>query len=159
MIKIYLGLGSNVGDREKNMRAALDELSRRGVHILRTSKIYETEPVGFTDQEWFLNMVVEGETELQPEVLVKLLQEAEKQVGRTATFTWGPRMIDIDVLFYAAETLETENLTIPHKHLHERRFVLEPLFDLVPDLIHPGLGKTIRQLLKECPDTAIVRPL
>ena len=159
MIKIYLGLGSNVGNREKNMVSAIEYLEKAGVKIMRRSHLYETEPVGFTDQDWFLNMVVEGETEFEPPELAEILSGVEKKVGRTKTFKWGPRVIDIDLLFYGNRLVHSKNLTVPHKHLHERQFVLKPLFELVPRLVHPGLKKTIRQLLNECPDTAIVRPL
>ncbi len=145
MTTIYLGLGSNLGDKEENMSKALAFI-REIATITRSSRLYETQPVGEKKQEWFLNAVVEAETDLGPKSLLAALQAIEKKVGRTKTKKNGPRVIDIDILFYDDLVIKTDDITIPHKHLHERLFVLQPFMDINPDFIHPFLNKTIRQL-------------
>lgn len=146
MITVYLALGTNLGDRLANLNAALDLLSRTIVLGPR-SKIYETPPWGYTDQPAFLNMAVKCETDLDAASLLKRLKQIEAQVGRMESFRWGPRQIDIDILFYDDLVLESESLTIPHPLLHERAFVLVPLVDIAPDFVHPVLKKTARELL------------
>jgi 2-amino-4-hydroxy-6-hydroxymethyldihydropteridine diphosphokinase len=146
MPTIYLGLGSNLGDREANLRRALDLLGER-VQVKRTSSIYETEPVGFKDQPQFLNLVCCGTTELSPRDLLAFVKSIEAVMGRLPTVRFGPRLIDIDILFYDDLVLDEADLVIPHPRLHERAFVLVPLSEIAPDLVHPVLKKTVRDLL------------
>ncbi len=145
---IYLGLGSNVGEREENLKAVIEALLPR-VEVIAQSAIYQTAPWGYTEQDDFLNQVVKAETDLSPEMLLKYVKEIEGNVGRTATFQYGPREIDIDILFYDDLVLEVEGLSIPHPKVHERAFMLVPLGDVAGEFVHPILGKTIFQLLGE----------
>jgi 2-amino-4-hydroxy-6-hydroxymethyldihydropteridine diphosphokinase len=139
---IYLSLGSNLGDREANLRAALDRLNP-----LRVSRIYETEPVDYVAQPFFLNLVVEAETSLMPMQLLAHTQRIERDLGRKRTIPKGPRTIDIDILFYSGSVIQTKRLQVPHPRLHERRFVLKPLADLAPELRHPVTHRTVREML------------
>jgi 2-amino-4-hydroxy-6-hydroxymethyldihydropteridine diphosphokinase len=151
MKTIYLSLGSNVGDREHHLRAALDRLESPDLHLLRTSPIYETEPVDYTAQRWFLNLVVEAETSLFPKQLLSRTARIERDLGRVRTVAKGPRTIDIDILLYGKAVVESANLEIPHPRMAERRFVLTPLADLAPQLRHPITHKTIREMLDAAP--------
>ncbi len=146
MSTVFLSLGTNLGDREANLRNAITALAPQ-VRGTRESPVYETAPWGFEDQPSFLNMVVEGETDLPPLELLKFLKTLETELGRTPTFRYGPRLIDLDILFYDDLILQTPELTIPHPKLHERTFVLMPLVDLAPDFVHPVLQRTIADLL------------
>ena len=148
---IYLGLGSNIGDRYGLLQQAILKLNESGITVKRTSSYWETEPVGYTDQPWFVNLVVEATSALPPLQLLKILKQIEATLGRTPTIQNGPREIDIDVLLYNQEILESRALTIPHPRFHERKFVLEPLAELAPQLRHPILGKSISQLLSTAP--------
>ncbi len=143
---IYLALGTNLGDRPANLRAAIVALAPQ-VRVTAESRIYETEPWGFTEQPSFLNMAIRAETDLPPAELLAFLKRLESDLGRVPTFRNGPRLIDIDILFYDDLILDTPPLVIPHPRLHERDFVLVPLADLAPDLIHPILNQSIRALL------------
>jgi len=154
---VYLALGSNMGDRQQNLALALAALSP-AVTVLRTSPIYETPPWGYADQPTFLNQVVQAETSLPPLELLAYLKELERTLGRKPNFQNGPRQIDIDILLYGAEVLNLPQLVIPHPRMHERGFVLVPLADLAPDLIHPVLGRSIRDLLGTV-DRAGITPL
>ena len=143
---VYLALGTNLGDRLANLRAAIEALPSE-VKVIAESKVYETPPWGYENQPAFLNMAVKCETNLKPELLLKRLKQLEVQLGREQSFHWGPRLIDIDILFYDDLILKSEPLSIPHPRLHERGFVLVPLADIAPDFIHPVLKKTIKELL------------
>lgn len=143
---IYLALGSNLGDRYANLRAAITALPP-AVYVVQESPVYETRPWGYTDQPTFLNMTLKGETALEPVELLQRLKNLETGLGRQPSVRWGPRLIDLDILFYSDLVLETQGLVIPHPHLQERAFVLVPLADLAPDLLHPVFGKSIRDLL------------
>jgi len=132
----YVGLGANLGDREATIRAAVAALP--GVSAVSTLR--ETDPVGFTDQPRFLNGVAALETELAPRELLDVLLEVERRLGRERRERWGPRTIDLDLLLYGGETLDEPGLTVPHPRLHERRFALEPLAELDPELVVPGRG-------------------
>jgi 2-amino-4-hydroxy-6-hydroxymethyldihydropteridine diphosphokinase len=149
---IYLSLGSNLGDREANLRAAMDRLKPR-----RVSPIYETEPVDHVAQPFFLNLVVEAETSLMPMQLLAHTQRIERELGRKRTIPKGPRTIDIDILFYGDSVIEGTRLQVPHPRLQERRFVLQPLADLAPDLKHPVTHRTVREMLRGLLDKSAVR--
>jgi 2-amino-4-hydroxy-6-hydroxymethyldihydropteridine diphosphokinase len=147
MHKVYLGLGSNLGDRSAYLKKAVEEM-QPDVQVLCASAIYETAPWGFVDQEDFLNMVIEAETELSPPALLKKIKETEKHVGRQATFRNGPREIDIDILVYGDEEFKEDGLQIPHPRLHERVFMLVPLAELVPELRIPGQDQSVAELVQ-----------
>jgi 2-amino-4-hydroxy-6-hydroxymethyldihydropteridine diphosphokinase len=154
---VYLSLGSNIGDREANLRAAIAAISAAGIQVLRESPVYETQPVGFASQRWFLNMVVESQTALFPMQLLTRTDRIEHALGRVRTVPNGPRTIDIDILLYGNAVVQTARLVIPHARMHERRFVLAPLADLEPRFRHPLLRQTIRELLEAAPPQ-VVRP-
>jgi 2-amino-4-hydroxy-6-hydroxymethyldihydropteridine diphosphokinase len=145
MSKVYLSLGANLGDKESNLEHALRLLSGE-VAILKKSSLYETEPVGFKDQPWFLNMVVEGDTDLSPEDLLSLTQSIEHEMKRVKTIVNGPRIIDIDILLYEDVAIETELLTIPHPRMLKRAFVMVPLYEISPELMLPG--KSIKDIME-----------
>ena len=146
---VYLGLGSNIGDKIANCLRALDAISASDHnHLHAVSSLYKTEPIGYQEQDWFINCVAEVSTTLLPRPFHAFLQEIEKRMGRKKTVRMGPRIIDLDILFYGNEVVEEPDLIIPHPHLHERGFVLVPLEELAPDLFHPVLKKTVRDLLK-----------
>lgn len=145
---VYLGLGSNVGDRERNLQRALEQMETPDLHIVRASPIYETEPVDYTQQPWFLNQVAEAETELFPMQLLARVGRVERTLGRVRGIPKGPRIIDIDILFFGRAVARTAKLEIPHPGIAGRRFVLMPLADLAPDLRHPVTHKTVREMLE-----------
>jgi len=140
----YIGLGSNLGDRRAMIAGALERLRPR-----RVSSILETDPVGLVDQPPFLNAVAEIETTLRPQDLLGRLQDIERGLGRVRGERWGPRTLDLDLLLYGDERVASESLTVPHPELHRRRFVLDGLAELAPELVVPGLGRTVQTLLDE----------
>jgi len=159
MEKVYFCLGSNVGNKRENMEKAMKMMEEEGVRITKMSKFYETQPVEVVHQDWFVNAVAEAETDLEPEKLLIMLKNIESKVGRKFTYRWGPRIVDVDILIYGDRIVDTSVLTIPHKLMDQRRFVLEPLAEIAPGLVHPVLKKTVKELLNECKDMAIVSPL
>jgi 2-amino-4-hydroxy-6-hydroxymethyldihydropteridine diphosphokinase len=152
---VYLSLGSNIGDRARNLRAALEQLAAPDLRIVRTSPAYETEPLEYTAQRWFLNLVAEARTELLPMQLLLRIGRVERALGRVRTVPKGPRTIDIDILFYGRTIVRTAKLEIPHPRMAERRFVLAPLADLAPYLRHPITCKTVREMLDAAPPQVV----
>ena len=150
----YLSLGSNLGDREANLREAVRRLGESAGAVTKISSFYETEPREFTAQAWFINGAVELHTELTPRALLDSVLGVERAMGRERTEWKGPRNIDIDILFYGSEIIDLPGLRIPHPAMHERRFVLEPLMEIAPDAFHPALLRSVRALLESLPPDA-----
>ncbi|MDP9337450.1 MAG: 2-amino-4-hydroxy-6-hydroxymethyldihydropteridine diphosphokinase [Acidobacteriota bacterium] len=159
MEKVYLSLGSNVGEREKNLRAAIAILPEAGVAVRKVSSFYETEPVDLLEQPWFLNCVVEGDTIVPAVELLRELRDIERRMGSKKLIPRGPRLIDIDILIYGEQVIDTAELQVPHPRMHLRRFVLEPLVEIAPDLKHPFWQGTAGDLLTNVADESIVRKL
>src|SRR5260370_13219564 len=145
-MNVYLWVGSNIGDREETLRAAIDELPPAGVAVTRVSSFYETEPVDLLEQPWFLNCVVEAETHFDPFMLLRTLREIEMKMGSKKLVAKGPRLIDMDILLYGQETIDTPELQVPHPRMHLRRFVLVPLAEIAPTLEHPAWATTVSAL-------------
>jgi 2-amino-4-hydroxy-6-hydroxymethyldihydropteridine diphosphokinase len=164
-VKVFLGLGSNLGDRQASLGEAVRRIEAIGVVVARESSIYETEPVGYLDQPYFLNQVIEAYTEedpdssppLQARALLGALQGVERDMGRERIFRDGPRVIDIDLLLYGSLVLAQADIEVPHPRMHLRRFVLEPICEIAPRAVHPSTGKTFRDLLDELEDRSVVR--
>ncbi len=154
MSHIYLSLGTNLGDRPANLQQALSALTRR-VTITAVSNVYETEPWGVADQPAFLNICVAGKTTLLPHELLDFCKAIEAEVGRTPSFKWGPRLIDIDILFYDDMIMKDDTLAIPHPFVDERAFVLAPLADIAPELEHPQTNESVVQMLTAVYTTAV----
>jgi 2-amino-4-hydroxy-6-hydroxymethyldihydropteridine diphosphokinase len=154
---VYLSLGSNVGEREANLRTAIAALSAAGVRVTRVSAFYETEPVDYLEQAWFLNCVVEVETAKAAVELLSSLREIETRMGSKKLVAKGPRLIDMDILLYGQETIETPELQVPHPRMHLRRFVLVPLAEIAPEVRHPTLKKAVKVLLEQTTDRSAVR--
>ena len=152
MHKVYLSLGSNLGETKTNLQTAMALLEEQ-VHITRQSSYYETEPVGYEDQPWFLNMVLEGETKLSPFELLAFTQSIEGRMKRIKTMINGPRNIDVDILLYDDENIQSNHLTIPHPRMHQRNFVMVPLYEIAPDLQINGTA--IADILKNLQGEAI----
>jgi len=156
-LRYYLGLGGNTGDRSANLEAAVRRLRKEGVRVIGRSSVYRTEPVGLRNQPWFLNQVLKVETRLSPEKLLKAAKAVEAGMGRKPGRRNGPRPIDIDILLAGKRNVRTARLVIPHPRLPGRRFVPVPLAEIAPGAVHPVLRKTIRSILRDCPDSSAVR--
>jgi 2-amino-4-hydroxy-6-hydroxymethyldihydropteridine diphosphokinase len=157
MTRAYLSLGSNAGDRRQMLEQALARLEASGqVTVLRQSSLYETEPVGKTDQPWFYNLVAEIQTRLTPHELLDLAQAVERDLGRTRDVRWGPRTVDIDIVLYGGEQISTPRLAVPHPEMARRRFVLLPLVEIAPDLALPD-GRRVDALLRDLQDQEVRR--
>jgi 2-amino-4-hydroxy-6-hydroxymethyldihydropteridine diphosphokinase len=156
---VFLSLGSNVGDREKNLRGAIAALPDLGVQVKKVSSIYETEPVDLLEQPWFLNCVVEGETAVLPVALLRELRELERSMGSKKLVASGPRLIDLDILVYGGQTIDSPELQVPHARMHLRRFVLAPLVEIAPEFKHPSWSGTATQLLNGLSDNSLVKKL
>ena len=157
MTVAYLGLGSNIGNRDANISQALDKLQADDLRLLHVSSLYETEPMGFHDQPWFLNQVAEFETELEPMQLLRRIHGVEKALGRKREIVNGPRTIDIDILLFGDVVMKTADLAIPHPRYRERRFVLAPLLELNPALTDPETGQPIAAKLDAVGGQAVRR--
>jgi 2-amino-4-hydroxy-6-hydroxymethyldihydropteridine diphosphokinase len=166
-LSVYLSFGSNVGNRFKNIQRAIKLLEEIGFDIIKTSSLYETAPwpirdkslnglKGKKEQPHFLNLVIKGKTKLSPEKLLEEIKKIETTIGRKPARKWGPREIDIDILFYKKEIINTPSLVIPHPQLHKRAFVLIPLKEISPRLIHPLIKKTVSQMLNDLNDNGSV---
>jgi len=149
MHRVFLSIGSNLGDKKDNCFKAVKMLADEGLKIIKVSSSYNTKAWGYKNQPDFVNIAVECYTEMQPEQLLTKVKEIEKAMGREKSFKWGPRIIDIDILFYDDVVINTELLKIPHPYIPEREFVLRPMAEIAPDFIHPVLKKDIQTLLKE----------
>jgi 2-amino-4-hydroxy-6-hydroxymethyldihydropteridine diphosphokinase len=145
---VYIGIGSNLGDRKHNCLKAIELLGENGIVVKKRSSMYETKPWGIEDQPRFINMAVETETDIEPQRLLRILKDIEKQLGRTETQRWGPRIIDLDILLYGSLVLKENGLEIPHPLMHERDFVLKPLSEIAPEVRHPVIGKTVKELME-----------
>lgn len=153
---IFLGLGSNIGDRKKFLQKAIVLLEKQNIQVLQKSSVYETQPVGALPQPDFLNMVIQISTDLSPEDLLTICLDIEQKLGRIRDTRFGPRTIDLDILLYGDRILRSNFLAIPHPHMLERKFVLIPLAEIAPDFFHPVLQKPIREFLNLCPDPSRV---
>ena len=156
---IYLSLGSNLHDRAANLRAAIAALPSANFQVRRVSSFYETEPVDYLEQPWFLNCVVEGETDSEPIDLLRALRAIESQLGSKKAFAKGPRVLDIDILLFGDQSIDSPELQIPHPRMLERNFVLTPLAEIAPQLRHPSWPATASELLAKTADPSVVRPL
>ena len=153
---VYLSLGSNLGDRAAHLAQAIARMAVAGT-VERVSAFYETQPVDVPDQPWFLNCVLALETEKSPDDLLRFILSIESDMGRVRTRRRGPRTIDIDIVLFGERIVDEPGLKIPHPAMHQRRFVLEPLVEIAPQVCHPTLGKSVRELLAELPESPVVR--
>jgi len=152
-LKAFIGVGSNIGEKIENCIKAISFLNRiEGCSVIKRSSFYKTEPIGYKDQDWFVNCAVMIETELSPYELLKKLKEIELLMGREKGIKWGPRIIDLDILMYEDIVIDEDELTIPHPLMHKRRFVLVPMNEIAPDIEHPVLKKSIKELLRRLPE-------
>jgi 2-amino-4-hydroxy-6-hydroxymethyldihydropteridine diphosphokinase len=149
MSTVYIGIGSNIGNREDNCIHAIRLIEDNGIAVIKQSSMYETEPWGIKDQPSFINMAIEVETEKEPEDLLRVLKEIEKEMGRTETVKWGSRIIDLDIIFYDDLISDRPELKIPHPFIRKRDFVLKPLSEIAPDKKHPAIKKTVKEMPNE----------
>ena len=156
---VYLSLGSNQGDRVSNLGRAIERLAEGGARVRRVSSYYKTQPVDFRPQAWFVNCAAEAETDLMPLQLLSLCKETERALGRRPGILKGPRPVDIDILLYENAVIHSRELVVPHERMADRRFVLIPLCEIAPDLIHPASQRTVRELLHETSDQSQVAKL
>jgi 2-amino-4-hydroxy-6-hydroxymethyldihydropteridine diphosphokinase len=157
MTKLYLSLGSNIGNRAENIARAIAALGERGVRVTRESSLYETEPLEIKEQPWFLNCAIEAETELSSERLMEVLLDIEREMGRERGVPKGPRLIDMDILLYGSEVVRAAGLEIPHPRMAERKFVLVPLAEIAAEVNYPVSTMTIAEMLEATPDQSEVR--
>jgi 2-amino-4-hydroxy-6-hydroxymethyldihydropteridine diphosphokinase len=156
---VYLSLGSNLGDRAAMLRTAIESLANFGIDVTKASSFYETEPVDVLDQPWFLNCVVEAKTNWSPQELLDSLRSIESSIGSKKEFAKGPRLLDLDVLLYGNETIDSPELQVPHPRMLQRKFVLAPLAEIAPILKHPSWNGTAAQLFAASHDASKVRKL
>ena len=159
MTDVYLLLGSNEGKPEENLHKAKLLVGQKAGEIVKQSSLYQTEAWGVKEQQAFLNQAILIETNLSPSILLITLKDIEKELGRVETSKWGPRIIDIDILFYGNQTVDLPDLKIPHPYMQERRFTLVPMVEIAPGFLHPVLGKTMEGLLRDCGDNSEVRKI
>ena len=145
----YIGIGSNLGNRQENCLRAIELLQKKGIIVIKRSSLYETEPWGVKDQPRFINMAIEIDTSLEPKELLKILKNIEKELGREKSSKWGPRIIDLDILLFDDIILNEDNLKIPHPLMQERDFVLRPLCEIAPDIYHPSLKLSMYELMQK----------
>jgi 2-amino-4-hydroxy-6-hydroxymethyldihydropteridine diphosphokinase len=154
----YIALGSNMGNRFENLRQAIEKLNQiTEIKVVNTSSVYETDPVGYEEQDQFLNMVLEAETNLEPFQLLSVCMKIERELGRKRGIRWGPRTMDLDILLYNQENIKSEMLTVPHPRMHERAFVMVPLIEIQPNIMLPGTDRTLQAVLEDIPDREGVR--
>jgi len=159
-IVCFIGIGSNVADPVSNCLESIERISLFShIRITKKSSLYRTEPVGLKEQEWFVNGVIEIKTKYTATTLLKVLQQIEKDMGRIREERWGPRTIDLDILFYGQEVIKEKDLSVPHPELHKRRFVLIPMYEVAPYVIHPAFGISIKGLLNRLQDESRVEVL
>ena len=158
-MKYFLSLGSNLGDKEKNLTLALFSLEKEGVEILKMSSLYETQPVDFPSQPWFYNQLVEVRTKANPEALLDLVKKIEQKMGRKRGQKKGPRIIDIDIILAEGTVFRTKELEIPHPRMGKRNFVLLPFVEISPDTVHPVLNINMKDLWKKSNDPSIVKQI
>ena len=154
---VFLQLGSNLGDRELLLKDSITAIENRVGDVVEFSKVYESAPWRVEGQENYLNQILKVRTTLSAEEVLSSVLDIEKQLGRIRLEKWGERLIDIDIIFYNDSIIETPDLCVPHKHLHERMFVLTPLHNIAPEMVHPKYNKTIEELLNMCTDTELVK--
>jgi len=152
MATVYIGIGSNLGDRKKNCFRAIELLQEKGINVTKSSSLYETEPWGVKNQPRFINMAIEIETKLKPKKLLRILKDIEREMGRNESTKWSQRIIDLDILLFDNIVLNEDNLKIPHPLMHERDFVLIPLCEIAPHLKHPVLKLTVEELMQKFPN-------